>query len=309
MCMIFDDHRPSRAGLRRIAASVLLTGLILLSGCAAKPAAPEAEAVDMTPVVAQTEPPGTPPPTTTPKPTETVVPQKETPVVPTKEQPEKPKAAPVSAPEAVETSVPPEATTSAPANEELVRVKDYISTIYVDLKYATHDNFTGEIIYDFTDASLRYGTVKKLAEVQAELLERGYSLKIWDAYRPTSAQFRLWEICPDATYVANPNTGFSSHSRGNTIDVTLVRSDGSEVETPTGFDDFSTLADRDYSDVSGEAAKNAMLLEQAMASHGFMCYTMEWWHYSDSDSYSIVEGRFLSSQTAIFSIQRLLYAG
>ena len=289
MCMIFDDHKTSHVGLQRIAANILLTGLILLSGCSAKPAAPDAVAADKTPIVMETESRETPLPTQSPKPTETVVPQKETPVVPTKEQPEKPKAAPVSAPEAVETSVPPEATTSAPANEELVRVKDYISTIYVDLKYATHDNFTGEIIYDFTDASLRYGTVKKLAEVQAELLERGYSLKIWDAYRPTSAQFRLWEICPDATYVANPNTGFSSHSRGNTIDVTLVRSDGSEVETPTGFDDFSTLADRDYSDVSGEAAKNAMLLEQAMVSHGFLCYTMEWWHYSDSDSYSVVE--------------------
>lgn len=290
MCMIFDDHRSSHAEMQRAAMIILLTGMILLSGCSAKPAAPETEAADKTPVVMETEPTGTPLPTPTPKPTETVVPQKETPVVPTKEQPEKPKAEPVSTPKAAETAAPPEATPSAPANEELVRVKDYISTIYVDLKYATHDNFTGEIIYDFTDASLRYGTVKKLSGVQADLLEQGYSLKIWDAYRPTSAQFKLWEICPDATYVANPSTGISSHSRGNTIDVTLVRSDGSEVEMPTGFDDFSALADRDYSDISGEAAKNAMLLEQAMASHGFLCYTAEWWHYSDTDSYSVVEG-------------------
>lgn len=69
-------------------------------------------------------------------------------------------------------------------------VRDYIPSVYVDLKYASKDNFTGTAIYDFTDAYLRYGTVKKLAEVQQELLEQGYSLKIWDAYRLVSAQFR-----------------------------------------------------------------------------------------------------------------------
>ena len=113
-----------------------------------------------------------------------------------------------------------------PADETLVTVTDYIPGIFVELKYATEDNFTGQVIYGFTDARLRYGTVKKLARVQAALLEQGYSLKIWDACRPVSAQFALWEVCPDPVYVANPNKGYSSHSRGNTVDVTLVLSDG-----------------------------------------------------------------------------------
>lgn len=214
-------------------------------------------------------------------------PPRETTAAPTKAPVEPKETAADSAPEPTETELPEEAP-SAPADWELVRVRDYIPSVYVDLKYATQDNFTGEVIYGFTEPSLRYGTVKKLAAVQAALLKQGYSLKIWDAYRPTSAQFRLWEICPDATFVANPNTGFSSHSRGNTVDVTLVRSDGSEQEMPTGFDDFSSRADRDYSDVSAEAAENARLLEQTMASHGFRCYAAEWWHFSDVDAYSVV---------------------
>lgn len=178
---------------------------------------------------------------------------------------------------------------TGPADEDLVRVLDYIPSIYVELKYATEDNFTGTVVYDFADAQLRYGTIKKLAQVQTELLVHGYSLKIWDAYRPVSAQFKLWEICPDPVYVANPNTGYSSHSRGNTVDVTLVLADGTEIEMPTGFDDFSPLADRDYSDVPAAATENVLVLENMMKKYGFNCYSGEWWHYSDSSTYPVVQ--------------------
>lgn len=166
-------------------------------------------------------------------------------------------------------------------DDVLVSISEYIPSIYIELKYATSDNFTGEVIYDFTEPLLRYGTVKKLAEVQESLLEEGYSLLIWDAYRPQEAQFKLWEICPDLTFVANPYTGGSSHSQGNTLDLTLVLSDGTEIEMPTGFDDFSALADRDYSDVSETAAANAKLLEDSMQAAGFTPYYNEWWHYTD----------------------------
>lgn len=78
------------------------------------------------------------------------------------------------------------------------------------------------------------------------LAERDLALKIWDAYRPVSAQFRLWEVCPDPQYVADPTKDYSGHSRGNTVDVTLVSADGSPVPMPTDFDDFTAMADRDY---------------------------------------------------------------
>lgn len=177
-----------------------------------------------------------------------------------------------------------------PMPEDFVLVTDHVPGVRVDLKYAAEDNFTGRVIYDFTEAYLRYGTVQKLAAAQEALAAQGYSLLVWDAFRPAEAQFRLWEVCPDPVYVANPEKGFSSHSRGNTVDVTLVLADGSPVEMPTGFDDFSSLADRDYSDVPEAAAVNARLLEDVMTDCGFRPYAGEWWHFSDEDSYPVDEG-------------------
>ena len=174
-----------------------------------------------------------------------------------------------------------------PADGDFVKVTTYIPDILVDLRYATENNFTGQVIYDFEDVWLRYGTVKKLIALQEELNESGLGLKIWDGFRPPAAQFKLWEVCPDPTYVSNPNKGFSSHSRGNTVDLTLVRADGTELTMPTGFDDFSKLADRDYSDCGEEAAGNALLLENLMKEHGFKPYSGEWWHFTDMESYDV----------------------
>jgi len=61
------------------------------------------------------------------------------------------------------------------------------------------------------------------------------------------------------------------------------------LEMPTGFDDFSSLADRDYSDCSAQAARNCALLEGIMERCGFKPYSAEWWHYSDTNSYPIEE--------------------
>ena len=168
---------------------------------------------------------------------------------------------------------------------ELVRVADFIPGAYTDLRYATTENFTGEVIYDFADAYIRYGTVQKLIKVQDILSAQGYSLLIWDAYRPQQAQFALWEVVPDANFVANPHTGHSSHSNGGTLDLSLVLSDGSVMDMPSAFDEFNALADRNYGDVSPVAAANAAILEQAMYSVGFSGYWNEWWHYSDSTVY------------------------
>lgn len=176
-----------------------------------------------------------------------------------------------------------------PSDSDFVRITDYLPDIRVSLPYATSENFTGQVIYDFTDPWLRYGTVKKLMAVYEELSEQGLSLLIWDGFRPVSAQFTLWEVCPDPTYVANPETGYSSHSRGNTLDLTLTDQSGTPLEMPTGFDDFSKLADRDYSDCTETAAANARLLQNVMETHSFSGYFGEWWHFSDTESYPVEE--------------------
>lgn len=176
-----------------------------------------------------------------------------------------------------------------PEQDDFVRIIDYISEADVALAYATTENFTQQTIYDFTDAYLRYGTLQKLTKVCEELKEQNLTLRIWDAYRPVSGQARLWEACPDPTYVSPPDTGNRTHCRGSAVDVTLIDLDGNPLEMPSGFDDFSDKGDRDYSDCSETAAANAQLLQNIMEKHGFKGYSGEWWHFSDLDTYPIEE--------------------
>ncbi len=174
-----------------------------------------------------------------------------------------------------------------PADTDFVKISDYLPNAIQDLRYATDDNFTGQVIYEFEAAWLRYGTVKKLMAVNRDLEELGLAFKVWDAFRPVSAQFRLWEVYPNPTFVANPTVGYSSHSRGNTVDLTLVDENGAELEMPTAFDDFSDKANRDYSDCDPRAADNARILELLMEKHGFTGYFGEWWHFSDTVRYPV----------------------
>lgn len=177
-----------------------------------------------------------------------------------------------------------------PEDDDLVRVLDYIPLARQDLIYGTTENFTGKRIYDFADAFLRYDTVKKLAAVSEELAEQGLGVLIWDGFRPVYAQARLWEIYPDPNFVSHPVTGNRSHCRGSAVDLTLVDLEtGEQLPMPTGFDDFSSLADRDYSDCGEEAAANARLLEEVMERHGFVPYSKEWWHFSDTVQYGVDE--------------------
>ena len=197
-------------------------------------------------------------------------------------------------PPSEETEVPTESTQpvvqslSELADTDFARIPDYIPTAKVELAYATEENFTGARIYDFTEAYLRCGTLKKLMQASEMLEVYGYGLVIWDAYRPVYAQQRLWEACPNAAYVSPPGTGSQTHCRGLAVDVTLYDLETGELlEMPTGFDDFSSFADRDYRDNSEIAAQNALLLEEVMKQCGFRPYSAEWWHFSDTDSYEI----------------------
>ena len=177
-----------------------------------------------------------------------------------------------------------------PDDEDFVRIFDYIPTARVELAYATVNNFTGYRIYDFTDSYLRYGTIKKLVRVSEELAEQGIGLIIWDGFRPAAAQAKLWEICPDPTFVSHPVTGKRTHCRGNTVDVSLYDLEtGEDLPVPTGYDNFTAYADRDYSDCSKDAAENARLLEQTMEKYGFTPYFAEWWHFADTKDYPIDE--------------------
>lgn len=177
-----------------------------------------------------------------------------------------------------------------PADEEFVLIADYIPTAKLEIAYATENNFTGQKIYPSSETYLRYGTVKKLLQASRELEKSGMGLIVWDAFRPISAQAKLWEIRPNARYVSNPVTGKRTHSRGNTVDVTLYNlTTGQPLPVPTEYDNFTKLADRDYSDCDETAAANALLLEQIMEQCGFTPYEEEWWHFTDTEDYPVDE--------------------
>lgn len=170
---------------------------------------------------------------------------------------------------------------------DFVNVRDYIPDIAVELKYATEDNIAKKVIYSFDDVYLRYGTVVKLMRVQEALREKGMKLKIWDAFRPVSAQSVLWAAYPNAMFVANPENGYSNHSRGNTVDITIVNADDVEYPMPSGFDEFTAQADRNYGDCEENAAQNAQMLEELMYANGFTGIQSEWWHYVDETEYDV----------------------
>jgi D-alanyl-D-alanine dipeptidase len=164
-------------------------------------------------------------------------------------------------------------------NDLLVNIKDVDASIMTDIIYATDKNFTHHIIYNSSVCLLRKEVAYALAQVQKELNKIGIGLKIWDGFRPLSAQWKLWEICPDEKYVSDPRKG-GRHTRGTAVDVTLVDlRTGKELAMPTGFDDFTEKAWLDYQNISEEVKKNRQLLQDAMHKYGFTGIKTEWWHF------------------------------
>lgn len=177
------------------------------------------------------------------------------------------------------------------AEHPLVDVQDINSNILVELRYATTNNFTGEVIYDFDKCYLQKEVAQALSKVERELEEMGLRLKIWDGYRPPKAQQKLWDLVQDERYVSNPQKNGGRHTRGTAVDLTIVYKNGQEIAMPTGFDDFSEKAHRNYMDLPHEVLDNRNLLEMVMFENGFVGLPTEWWHfdYVDWEGFDIVE--------------------
>ncbi len=171
---------------------------------------------------------------------------------------------------------------SAQQPDDLVDIMELDSTIVVELKYATEDNFLQDTLYSANICLLRRAVAERLVKAHQSLRQKGMGLKIWDGYRPLSVQRKMWGKMPDARYVANPQRG-SNHNRGAAVDVTLVDLNGNEVEMPTEFDDFSRRAGSDYPYVSEQAKKNRTILQDVMRAQGFKTISSEWWHFNDKN--------------------------
>ncbi|NTV60872.1 MAG: M15 family metallopeptidase [Chlorobiaceae bacterium] len=167
---------------------------------------------------------------------------------------------------------------SAARDIDFVDIGELDRSIVLDIRYATPNNFTGQAVYPAARCLLRRDAALRLLRVQEKLAEKGYRLVVFDCYRPLSVQKRFWEILPDERYVADPSKG-SRHNRGAAVDVSLADSAGRLLAMPTGYDDFSEKAHRDWKGASPEALKNSAILETAMKAEGFEPFPAEWWHF------------------------------
>ena len=181
----------------------------------------------------------------------------------------------------VETAVAPDAVDDT----LLMDVKALDSSIVVDLRYATANNFTGAPLpgYLANRAFLRREAAAALARVQRELRPQRLGLKVFDAYRPVRATLAMVDWTqrvnrPDLLrdgYIASR----SRHNLGLAIDLTLIDlATGKELEMGTPFDTFSAAAHT--ANAAGEAAVNRQRLKTAMEKEGFVNYDQEWWHFS-----------------------------
>lgn len=168
-------------------------------------------------------------------------------------------------------------------NNTLVDLEDYIPNVAIDIKYATPDNFTGQIVYSQPKAYVRKPVADSLQKIQTILNEKGLGLKILDAYRPYSATLLFYEIYGDTTFVAAPWKG-SIHNRGVAVDLTIIDlATKEELIMPTPFDDFSPKASHTYTNLDPIQIKNREKLFNIMLSNGFTHYEHEWWHYNFKD--------------------------
>ncbi len=207
---------------------------------------------------------------------------------------------------------------------DFVAVRDVDPTILQDMRYATPHNFTGAPVdgYLAPTCILTRPAAEALARAQQQFVEQGYTLKVYDCYRPQRAvnEFVSWaadladqrmkpEFYPrvdksvlfDDGYIAER----SGHSRGSTLDVTLValppaatpphlpgqplvdcaapqpiRFPDNSIDMGTGFDCFDTLANTDDPRITGDQAKNRLLLGEGLERQGFVNYDKEWWHFT-----------------------------
>lgn len=162
---------------------------------------------------------------------------------------------------------------------EMVDLEQVIPGIQLDIRYATENNFTGEIIYPRAKAYLRRPVAEALRQVDQFLQKYKAALRIYDAYRPYAATVRFYEVCDNKEFVADPRYG-SRHNRGCSVDLTLIDLDtGREFPMPSDFDDFSEKAYPDNMNLPKDVINNRSFLFQVMAKFGFRHYPTEWWHF------------------------------
>lgn len=184
-----------------------------------------------------------------------------------------------------------------------VLLADYVPGIIQEIRYYSTYNFIGDRIdgYEEPCALMTAEAARALKQVSNEMIAQGYRLKVFDAYRPAVAvkHFVLWSIddldlrmkpffYPDLEKADLFQRGYiakqSSHSRGSTVDLTLLEMEtGKEVDMGGPFDLFSEVSHPDYRGITDEQYVNRMFLRDAMLRNGFKPIDCEWWHFTLAD--------------------------
>ena len=180
-----------------------------------------------------------------------------------------------------------------------VLLADYVPSIVQEIRYYSTYNFIGDKIdgYEQPCAIITKEAARALKTVSNELNVQGYRMKVFDCYRPACAvkHFVMWGIedtdvrmkeyfYPDLVKQELFSKGYvaskSSHSRGSTIDLTLLdMKTGMEVDMGSPFDFFGEISHPDYRGITEEQYENRMCLRKAMVRNGFQPYECEWWHF------------------------------
>ena len=181
---------------------------------------------------------------------------------------------------------------------DFVEISKIIDDAAYDIRYYSSNNFTGKRIngYEAPRAYMTKEGVKALSIAAEDLRNKGYRLLIWDSYRPQKAvdNFVVWindpndvgdkEFYPDLKKSDLVEGGYiatkSSHTRGSTVDLTLIKKDGSFVDMGGAFDLFSEISHPDYKKITRKQKKNREILRNAMFKAGFDGIDSEWWHFT-----------------------------
>lgn len=165
----------------------------------------------------------------------------------------------------------------------LVDLRTVAPDIVYSLIFATPDNYTGNTQYSRDVPLLQAGTAEKLRQAQELFKQDGYSIKLYDAYRPSSVSGRLYNLIRDARYVAKAGT--SIHNRAAAVDITLVDATGTELEMPSPMMTLDSSSHRDSKAMSDEARANMNYMTEIMKQVGMSnVISTEWWHFGDSES-------------------------
>lgn len=181
-----------------------------------------------------------------------------------------------------------------------VHVQEIIPDLNVELRYCSKHNFVGDTIegYKINTLILTNPTAEALKQVQQELENQNLCLKVYDGYRPQRAvnNFIRWakdlndtlnkqEFYPDVEkknlfrdgYIASK----SGHSRGSTVDLTIIDGTTSEpLDMGSSYDFFGVPSWVKYQDITEAQKQNRELLQKVMLKHGFRNYPQEWWHFT-----------------------------